>query len=849
MNFKIKLVVIIFVVLGFFSNLSAQNAFYDAEYLSGINLKDLYKYIIFVEHASKLSVDKKELGYGELLKELELGRKFLKKPWDSAINTKDFRKAFKEVESLYEKYERQFRNHILEMLKKEKKEGEEVTEEEVTEEEVTNWINKKIREKEDEKIEIAEEKLQPETVSPTSGKFFNSTFQSNLIDALGTLIAERFKEDVTIMYIEKFKKALKTGKYKEIYKIIEKLLPEIYNLVDRNDPFTYLSLGKEWKAAFEKDIENLPKHIVHYLKTSDFFNKESKLYPYLEFAFEISDKLINGYHPVEILNYLDILYKEKKEENSEKEFYKTFYKTIHFLNLVQLNLHKHRSGSSSNEEEFSGWVSFSDLKNLMVQKIEKNNRVTYFLALIYFQDKTFFDEEYIGKRKFLVWLKETEKLFTKRIRPFYQIMVKINEFDKKSKGTSEDYAQYMQLALDVLKETYEIISSQSTDKTPGVKRGFRIAQKCLDIYKSIYKNDYKNLISQTLFILREIDEAVLENSSDKKYLSELNANVSKEIEKLKNDKVYEDLKNKNSSIKEKIELLKEPDKSGDRSYSEKITKVLELNKRLKEEIEGLISGLEKQENRNEDDKNKCKLKVLKELKETIEEYTKRYKLQKFIGALVKYGAFIEGIANAKNSMDMKKVIAAVILPRGSFFKKRTSTFSLTIAVHPGVFIGGERLSNVGDINQAGGVPGNAPNNNINKINTREWGMVTGFTAPLGVEFCWGSKKSECFISSCGIFLSVIDLGAVVSYRLTKSSDDYNGMPDKITFKQIFSPGASLNFGIKSSPITFRVGAQYTPEIRKIKEEEIIMDEKKSWRFFAGFSWDIPLISITPKIRK
>ena len=99
----------------------------------------------------------------------------------------------------------------------------------------------------------------------------------------------------------------------------------------------------------------------------------------------------------------------------------------------------------------------------------------------------------------------------------------------------------------------------------------------------------------------------------------------------------------------------------------------------------------------------------------------------------------------------------------------------------------------------------------------------------------------------GFFGSLFDLGAVVSYRLTRSGKDYSGLPDKVTFKQIFSPGFSLNLGWKNSPFTIGAGIQWAPELRKIKDKEgIITDETNSLRYFFRLSWDMPLIRLSKK---
>lgn len=747
MKFKIKLVVIIFTVLVFFSNLSAQNAFYEAEYLSGINLQDLYKYIIFVENASDFGVDKKELGNGELLEELTFGKNFLKDPWLYAINTKDFRKAFTEVESLYEKYEKQFRNHILKLL-----EEHDTSIKEKSETEQENAITKKIKEMIEAK---SKQKLfrppgQPQEAAPTTpGKFFSPTFQSILLDAAGTIIAVRLKEEITVTYINKFRKKLETL---GVDKAFSPLFPNIFELVMKGDPFDYDSLGGKLKKAVSDDLDNILGNLLVFfddidttienLKNSSEIKakekliealtklkklKDKDLFTFLLLAVDVSDKLIHGSHLIDLLDYLDFKYKSKIDDKNKTN--KNIYKIVHLINIVQNNLRaideSKEKGSLSNT-----WIGFSQLNELISVgsgSIEYRG-VEYFLALIYYQNKSFFEDKKFFKKgvilrdlqNFFSDLDESKKLdkskkfIDEKFIPVYQIIVKIDQFSKRKSMTAEDYADYMQSTLDLIKKIFREFDKTSSNSDEFGKV-IGIAQKCLDTYKSIYKREYFAVVSNTVDIIN------------------------------------------------------------------------------------LLSNGERQKGKFFD----------------------------FLSFLVKYAKFMETLANAKDVEDVKGLISSVILPSGSYIHKRRTGGSLTISAHPGFYFGSEKLGD-DSVDSA----------------------VVGFTAPIGLELCFGSKSRTDKSPSLGFFLSVFDLGAVVSYRIKGGNEeDYKGFPKEITFRQILSPGFSVNFGFKNSPITIGVGVQRTPQLRKIIEKDAVIDEKKSWRIFARFSWDMPLINIFPRFRK
>jgi hypothetical protein len=94
-------------------------------------------------------------------------------------------------------------------------------------------------------------------------------------------------------------------------------------------------------------------------------------------------------------------------------------------------------------------------------------------------------------------------------------------------------------------------------------------------------------------------------------------------------------------------------------------------------------------------------------------------------------------------------------------------------------------------------------------------------------------------SSVGIFAQIVDLGAVLNFRI---GDSTSTLPDKIEFKQIFSPGISINYGFNNSPLNIGVGYQYSPELRKISKNgnEIYPNGN---RLFLRLAWDIPLLNI------
>lgn len=182
-----------------------------------------------------------------------------------------------------------------------------------------------------------------------------------------------------------------------------------------------------------------------------------------------------------------------------------------------------------------------------------------------------------------------------------------------------------------------------------------------------------------------------------------------------------------------------------------------------------------------------------------------------------YGTFMTDVINSKNSDEVKDVIKKHAAPPTSFILKREYQRTFSITGQPGYFASFEKFD--------------GKNQNFK--------FVSGITLPIGFEMTFKSKHGKENSSSWGVFAQLIDLGAVLNFRV---GDSTSTLPDKIELKQIFSPGGSINYGFKNSPVSLGFGYQYSPQLRKITENgnEIFPN---GHRIFLRLAWDIPLINI------
>lgn len=206
-----------------------------------------------------------------------------------------------------------------------------------------------------------------------------------------------------------------------------------------------------------------------------------------------------------------------------------------------------------------------------------------------------------------------------------------------------------------------------------------------------------------------------------------------------------------------------------------------------------------------------------------------------IGKIIKYGSFMATLATSENSDEVAEAIELAAMPVGSSKVKRESLFNVAVNAYTGLFLGHESISGIQD-NRA--------------INTY------GVTAPLGISLSRGhsiffigtgedgwrnSKKGW----STSLFISLIDIGAVTAYRF--KSDQAAEVPT-IQLKNIVSPGAFLSLGLPGLPLSFNMGVQTGPNLRRITGAPGDFDDRRYWRFSTAFCVDIPLFNLFTRSR-
>ena len=177
---------------------------------------------------------------------------------------------------------------------------------------------------------------------------------------------------------------------------------------------------------------------------------------------------------------------------------------------------------------------------------------------------------------------------------------------------------------------------------------------------------------------------------------------------------------------------------------------------------------------------------------------------------INFGVFMANLVEAETAEDAKAVIEAAALPVGSSTLRKRSSFTINLTSYLGAGF---------DIE-----------NNFN----------TTVTAPIGLDFATGFGKG----GSLSLNLSLLDIGAIVDYRL---ANDSSSIESTITLGNIFSPGAQIVYGFPYQiPLAIGIGAQYGPGLTGISTDGIQVNNEPQWRAKAFIAVDMPLFNFYNK---
>jgi hypothetical protein len=185
--------------------------------------------------------------------------------------------------------------------------------------------------------------------------------------------------------------------------------------------------------------------------------------------------------------------------------------------------------------------------------------------------------------------------------------------------------------------------------------------------------------------------------------------------------------------------------------------------------------------------------------------------------IARYAPLICSIAMAENTTQIKEAIEAVALPAGASNIKKSSQFSLALNAYVGGSWGAEWMKS-------------------------ELTHPFHVFAPIGLAFSVGGMNGS---GSFSLFFSIVDLGALVSYRFP--NDESQGTA-QFLLKNILSPGVYGVIGMPNIPISIGVGLSRRPQLSNISETSTSIEDRRWW-FGIFIAVDIPLINFWCDYRK
>ncbi|MFK7968841.1 MAG: hypothetical protein AB8F95_00670 [Bacteroidia bacterium] len=150
-----------------------------------------------------------------------------------------------------------------------------------------------------------------------------SSFESDLLDATAGFIAERMKEELNVAFFEKFMTVLERP-------AVRTLFPTTQNLLARTESYNYSVLLEVIKEAFEKDLRELAFHAPELMRHYPYDVRHRQAAAYALISGQILTKSTRGEHPMEIIRFLG--------ENPDTLLPPDFHQAFAFLNIVSNSL-------------------------------------------------------------------------------------------------------------------------------------------------------------------------------------------------------------------------------------------------------------------------------------------------------------------------------------------------------------------------------------------------------------------------------------------------------------------------------------------------------------------------------
>ncbi len=656
----------------------------------------------------------------------------------------------------------------------------------------------------------------------------NLPTQSELIDALAIYLANRVKLETALTFIEQIKKALKSDS------TLLNLFPETIRLFSTYSSYEMPNFGSVWQQAFAEDFILIPQRVAGYDNKLGYFFRKYKGNPTFDFLHQCIELAVLSSQKGNIIDIVQLLNEKYADEPADK--LSLFTKFIRLFNMVNEEFY------SVDKNKF--WISYSDFNKLSPEE---------FVVMFELLSKKY--AETVGTFLHVKgsWTSTGTLMNLKDLKGWMgQFFYVINQFqnnqqvlkDQLSTGTviktNENFwsflPQLFKIVVGGFKEKNAIMETASNKimSPQTLSKIIDTYEHLCEVYEALEKKDYTVAFDRTIHILDDVvSEANIKKGQTiiaflktvKKPGEKMDAFVANYQTAIKQyslqfDTVVQAYK---SYLVAEEPLRLQKHEQYENSRGQFITAL--QNSAIKNFVASVMTDQNKLDN------------FIRENIERLDEFTNRIYTNNY-NTLTRTVSFINDVRRAGDSRTLSRVIASYANPPLSYKQKRGRRISIDLNAYVGAFAGTEfRLNGA--------------------LNYSDPGLVYGLSAPIGFSVSWGrSKKTNAvsenaFISRQGdlrvkkeknfmLTLSIIDIGAAVSYRISSGSE--NALPQKVSFAQVISPGLHAQWGIRNLPLCISVGGQYTPELRKFSKDPAAKAET-AFSVRAGLFFDLPLMNL------
>lgn len=707
----------------------------------------------------------------------------------------------------------------------------------------------------------------------------NSSFQipseSQIIDALAIYIAGRVKQESVMWFFERITKNIKT------YDLIKTFFPNTVSLLQSREVYEIPNMGSQWRYALSKDFINIPRNLFN----SDWFKERlpdrlKKYTNYLLGACDLADLIEKRY------NYRDViksLYLSDTLSNNDDIRFHDFISLLFAVNTelilpdnkTGLRLLKYEDFSSMSKDEIEVMLSLINLKygkviskffNLgQAGKFQFGNdqdveRIRQFFGNI---EIAISQLENISKE----FIKEDKNKSSTSVSNTYfnthdiwnSVDQLLNIFHplKKNSLFSADLAK-LDKAFSYIDEVHEIYGELNSRNFSGA---VQTTLSFIDTLfygardeKAEYQFSFKRLdstyhIFSSSYLFRDILNGV--NSKDQKYICNscltfpLFSKPSMQLADI--EKLY-DFKVKDDSI-----LFKK--------FSPMAAIVFEKDRHATDLIRKLAGFLNDAALSQSD----------KQLANVMQSYALpagSYKRKRNNWWSLDFNAYagpyiarewVRDSTKSKSLVAKNGYVYGFSVPIGLSLSKtfgrkiqNDRNFKYQRVVPKAKHYKDDKNDNRGE---------DAKQNSTSKKDTVALKNITDFKKKnaikkdsIALDFASILNPDKIKIYRENIYsrtgwtitltASLIDLGAVVSYRLGNTGD--STLPQNVKWSQFISPGLHLAAALPQTPLVLGCGYEYTPQLRTFKQQAGI--QYNATRLYFGLFFDIPLFNLWERNR-